>query len=495
MARRNESARARQKAAKKSQVRRQPKPKKEPTRSHAQQKKLAAMRKKKRAAIKQLKANPDFRERTNFPLPPVEEIERRLRSVLTPGTFAARLQNLKKKTDEHGKQIKLRDRILTLPIMTVLVVSLVWRQIPSLAEALRLIAREGLWDFAAFSVSKQALSKRLQTIPAEIFAQIYEEALERLRQSSEGATEPEPPAELKGLHGRFTALWLADGSTLEALRRKLKELREDKTPLGGKMMSVVDALTRRPVRTWYTSNAKANDKTFCQQVLDALPVGGLIGLDAGWFSFPFFDQMTDAGKFFVTRWRAKTAYRVVEVLGQGSHFRDEIIEVGQYRSNPCRHRLRRVSVLWGRTWYHYLTNVLDPEKLSAREVCAFYRVRWRVEEAFLLTKRLLGLSYLWVGDRNGVEIQLYATWLFYAVLSDLCVQVAVAIRKPLEKISVEMVFRSLYHFSRAIDMGQKPELIPFLVQNAKLFGLVKAERKRHKEKEMTLLEIWGDPIS
>lgn len=495
MARRNENARARQKAAKKNQIRRQPKPKKQPTRSQPQQKKLTDKRKKKRATIKQLKANPDFRERTNFPLPPVEEIERLLRSVLTPGTFAARLQDLKNKTDEHGKLIKLRDRVLTLPIMTVLVVSLVWRQIPTLAEALRVIAREGLWDFAAFKVSRQALSERLRAIPAEIFAQIYEEALERLQQSSERAPEPEPPAELKTLRERFTVLWLADGSTLEALRRKLKELRETRNPLGGKMMSVVDALTRRPVRTWYTSKAKANDKTFCSQVLEALPVGGLIGLDAGWFSFPFFDQMTDAGKFFVTRWRAKTAYKVVEVLGQGSHFRDEIIEVGQYRSNPCRHRLRLVSVLWGGTWYRYLTNVLDPKKLSAREVCAFYRGRWRVEEAFLLTKRLLGLSYLWVGDRNGVEIQLYATWIFYAVLSELCVQVATALSKPLERISVEMVFRSLYHFSRAIDMGEKPELIPFLVQHAKLFGLVKAERKRHKEKEMTLLEIWGGSLS
>lgn len=491
MASRKDSARARQKAAKKSQVHRQPKPKKNTSRTQAQQKKLTLKRRRKRASLKQLKANPDFRERTNFPLPPVEEIERRLRSLLTPGTFATRL--LKRKTDQNGKLIKLRDRILTLPVMAVLVVSLVWRQIPSLSEALRVIAREGLWDFAAFTVSKQALSQRLQAIPAELFGQMYEEAIDRLQKSSESQAQPEPPAELKGLRERFTAIWLADGSTLEALRRKLKELRETKTPLGGKMMSVVDGLTRRPVRTWYTTEAKANDKTFCQRVLDALPVGGLIGLDAGWFSFPFFDQMTEASKFFVTRWREKTAYRVVAVLSAGSHFRDEIIEVGQYRSNPCRHRLRRVSVLWDTTWYHYLTNVLDPQKLSAREVCAFYRRRWRVEEAFLLTKRLLGLSYLWVGDRNGVEIQLYATWLFYAVLSDLCVQVAVALMEPLEKISVEMVFRSLYHFSRAIEMGENPELIPFLVRNSKLFGLVKAERKRHKEKEKILLEIWGDP--
>jgi hypothetical protein len=37
----------------------------------------------------------------------------------------------------------------------------------------------------------------------------------------------------------FTALWIADGSTLEALRRKLKVLKDQTTALGGKMMMVV----------------------------------------------------------------------------------------------------------------------------------------------------------------------------------------------------------------------------------------------------------------
>ena len=163
-------------------------------------------------------------------------------------------------------------------------------------------------------------------------------------------------------------------------------------------------------------------------------------LDLGWFSFEFFDHLTQAGKYFVTRQREKTAYRVVEVLGASSHWRDEIIEMGMHRANPCRHRVRQVSVLWGTTWHRYLTNVLEAEQLSPREVAQLYRQRWRIEEAFLLTKRLLGLSYLWVGDRNGVEIQLYATWLFYAVLSDLCREVAEALGEPLEQISVEMVF-------------------------------------------------------
>lgn len=80
-----------------------------------------------------------------------------------------------------------------------------------------------------------------------------------------------------------------------------------------------------------------------------------------------------------------------------SKYRDEIIELGQYRSNPCQYPLRLVSVLWGKTWYYYLTNVLEPEQLSAHQVCELYRRRWQIEEAFLLTKRLLGLAYLWVG--------------------------------------------------------------------------------------------------
>jgi hypothetical protein len=185
----------------------------------------------------------------------------------------------------------------------------------------------------------------------------------------------------------------------------------------------------------------------------------------GFFSFVWFDAFTDAGKWFVTRLRQKTAYKVVRVLSQGQHYRDEIIDMGQYRSNPCIHPVRFVSVRWSNTWYTYITNVLDPGPLSPQQVCDLYRRRWRIadalwsgsptmeayqsEDAFLLTKRLLGLAYLWVAGSNGVQIQIYATWIFYLVLIDLCSEVAVALRQPLEQISVEMVFRSLYHFSRA----------------------------------------------
>jgi hypothetical protein len=46
-----------------------------------------------------------------------------------------------------------------------------------------------------------------------------------------------------------------------------------------------------------------------------------------------------------------------------------------------------------------------------------------------------------------VQIQIFATWIFYAVLNDLSSQVAVALNQPKERISVEMVFPGLYHDS------------------------------------------------
>lgn len=195
----------------------------------------------------------------------------------------------------------------------------------------------------------------------------------------------------------------------------------------------------------------------------------------------------------MTRLREKTVYHTMSVLSQGPRYRDEIIRAGAGWGCLCQHPLRLVSILWDQTWYRYLTNVLDPERLSARQVGELYRRRWRIEEAFLLTKRLLGLSYLWVGGGNGVQIQIYATWIFYAVLVDVCQQVALALGQPQDRISVEMVYRSFYHFSRACDRDPTTQLIPFLVAHAKLFGLVKAITQRQRLIQQQLEAIWAPP--
>jgi len=319
--------------------------------------------------------------------------------------------------------------------------------------------------------------------------QLFEEVCARLK--------VQPPADLPGqqawapVRQHFPLIALVDGTTLEALRKKTQALRVvEGVVLAGRIMVMVEAFSVRPLWQLYTEEEAANDKRFATQILAVLPEGGLLIFDLGFFSFLWFDDFTEQKKFFVTRMRQKTVYRTLQVLSQGPNFRDEIIKLGQYRSNPCRHPLPMVSVLWWGQWYRYLTNVLDPELLSDRQVCELYRRRWRLEDAFLLTKRVLDLAYLWKISPNGVQLQIYATLIFYAVLLSICQQVAQALSQPLERVSVEMVFRAFYHYSQAVQRGESDDLVQFLVAHAALLGLVKRWRKRHRERQQLEQMIW-----
>jgi hypothetical protein len=124
-------------------------------------------------------------------------------------------------------------------------------------------------------------------------------------------------------------------------------------------------------------------------------------------------------------------------------------------------------------WYQYLTNELDPSLLPAPYVAALYGHRWRLEDAFNTVKRLLGLAYFWTGSQNGVELQLWATWMVYLVIVDLSDAVAEALHQPLLAISMEMVYRGLYHFGQALAKGLAHDPVAYLVRHAKLLGIVK----------------------
>jgi hypothetical protein len=294
----------------------------------------------------------------------------------------------------------------------------------------------------------------------------------------------------------FRTIWIADGSTLDALKKTVAELREHVgCVLGGTMLMVVEAFTHVPVTVFSTAEAEANDTTYADRLVALLPVGGVLIVDLGFFSVVVFDQLTEAWKYVVTRLRSNTAYRVVRVLSQGPRSRDEIIQLGLYQSTPCQHPVRLISVVWNQTWYRSATNVLDPTRLSAQQVCTLSRRRWRIEDAVLLTKRLLGLASLWVGGTNGVEIQRSATWIVSAVLTDLCHQVAQTLGQPLDRISVEMVVRGCSHVSQAVQRGDKRSLVTVLVDHARLLGGVKAIRTRHTHIQTQQQEMWGTTLS
>ena len=101
--------------------------------------------------------------------------------------------------------------------------------------------------------------------------------------------------------------------------------------------------------------------------------------------------------------------------------------------------LSLIEVRSGKTWHSYLTSVLDPTILPPYVVADLYRRRWRIEDAFNTVKRLLGLSYLWTGSINGIQLQIWGTWLFNAVLLDLGDAVADELSLTFYRISLQMI--------------------------------------------------------
>jgi len=224
-------------------------------------------------------------------------------------------------------------------------------------------------------------------------------------------------------------------------------------------------------------------------------------------------------------------------------FRGAIVWIGDTDKGTYQ-QVRLIRVLFHGKWYAYLTNELDAERLPVHMAVDLYRQRWRIEDAFLITKSLqvallgaMGLSYFFSGANNAVSLQVWATWILYAVLVDLTESGRSRPRGPFEGLghmvaeaqaplrgraarsrgwgvarpfadiskvallgTMEMVFRALPFFVRALHRGEtesgpsRPrgpfeglghDLLTFLVTHYKLYGLIKRKRSTTPQKEAT----------
>jgi Transposase DDE domain len=407
------------------------------------------------------------RDRSKRPVaaPPDPEVVARLTDLIHPATLAQL---------DHFRQLGLRERLLTLPVMVALVLTMIWRQIGSVCELVRLLNTEGFLWCSPVPASQQALSQRLLTFPATLFQRVLEAVLPTMHARFQERQRPLPRA-LAWAQERYTHLLAVDGSTLDALLRKAGLLRDLPTqPLAGRMFALLDLRSRLPTKLWYDADPKAHDQRHWETILAALTAGMLLVLDAGYTNFGRFLQLTQAKVTWITRAKSNLAYEVERCLGKTDRVQDAVVVIGQ---GAQRQRVRLVQVLVRGQWYRYLTNELDAERLPALYVAALYAHRWGIEEAYATVKRLLGLAYFWVGSQNGVELQVWATWLLYAVLVDLTEGVAERLRQPFGAVSLEMVYRSLYYFTQAYHRGETTDPIDYLASHAKLLGIVKRKRK------------------
>src|SRR5471030_1323815 len=222
-------------------------------------------------------------------------VAQRLSDLVQPFTFSQ---------VAHFHDLGLRERTLTLPVMVALVLSMIWRQIGSVSTLLHLLNEEGFLWTAPVQVSEQALSQRLRVFPAVLFRDVFLTLVPTLRERAQARQRP-LSRELAWAQAHFSAVLSADGSTLDALIRKVGLLQDrPDTPLAGRMTALLDLCLRLPRQIWYEEEAAAHDQRHWPQILAAVPAGALLIVDLGYTNFTLFAQLTLAQTTFMTR--AKT---------------------------------------------------------------------------------------------------------------------------------------------------------------------------------------------
>jgi hypothetical protein len=397
--------------------------------------------------------------------PTDEQIRERIQDIVHPATLAQ---------VSYFHRLGLRERTLSFVVMVAFVLEMVWRQIGSVNALARMVQKEAvLWEQPR-KVSQQALSQRLTSLPSELFLRVLLEILPKAQERWMRRERP-VPAELQWAAERYRAVLAVDGSTLDALIRKLGLLQDlPENPLAGRMTALLDLCTRLPEKIWYESNPKAHDQHFWEGILSVLKAGSLLIFDKGYLNFAIFAQLSQTNVKFITRAKTNLVSTVERSLIRSAAVHDAVVWIG---AEETRQQVRLIEVLYRGKWYRYLTNELDENKLPTAYVVALYWQRWRIEDAYAIVKRLLGLAYFWCGAQNAVEIQLWATWLLYVVLVDLTDAIAEVLHQPFSAISMEMVYRSLYFFTNAHQRGETDDVVAYLANEAKFFGILKRKRK------------------
>jgi hypothetical protein len=309
----------------------------------------------------------------------------------------------------------------------------------------RCLATHALGRFAPVSVSDSALVQRLQQAGYEPLQSLFSQLGTWLR------TFLAPPAcELAPFASHIIAL---DETKLDAVVRRLPWQRQhrkgDPALLAGKLAALFDIRQQRWLRLQYVSDALRNCKLDVLALLQDLPWHSLLLFDLGYFSFPYFDYLSERGLYWISRYREKTRYQLLHVYYQQGVILDAVVWLGSAHGPRAGRPVRLVRFGDGQRLRMYLTNVLDPLVLPMGDMARLYARRWDIELAFLTIKELFGLHHWWSSQRPLILQQIALALLLAQVLQALRLHLAAqAGRDPFE-VSLPLLVKHLPHLLRA----------------------------------------------
>jgi hypothetical protein len=336
----------------------------------------------------------------------------------------------------------------------------------------RLLSASGLWDLPRYAVKDDAVYLRLKDAGRDTFQTLFVQVTAVLRQRL-GPVSP-----LSATLAAFAkGVYALDGMTLDKVSKRLPALRgHDDAVLPGKIAAVFDVRAQLWRTLTFVEDARANDKTTARELLAGLAAGSLLLADLGYFAFKWFDDLTDQGYFWVSRLRAKTSYVPIHVFYQGAGVLDALVWLGKHRADRAAHAVRLVQITrQGKTWA-YLTNVLEPQRLSLADISQLYAQRWDIERMFNLVKTHLQLHWLWSSQVNVVIHQVYAVFTVAQIILGLRAEIAVRAQADVEEVSLDLMIRWLPRFAQN---GQDP--VQQIVERGRFAKIIRPPTRTKRE--------------
>jgi len=359
-----------------------------------------------------------------------------------------------------------RPRVLPALCLWAGLLTCVARGFGSQADLWRLLTQQGLWDYPRFPVTDQAIYNRLAaagTAPLEaLFAQLTALLAARLAPLAE--TDLAPFA---------TDVVALDESDLDRMARLLPALpARDAGLLAGALAGVFDLRLQQWRRVAYRTDAAQNEKVAARAMVAGLAPGTLIVADLGYFGFAWFDGLTDAGYWWLSRLRAGTSYDVIHTYYQDDETFDGLVWLGKHRADRAKHAVRLVQFRVGEHLHAYLTNVRDPHLFPMAEVARVYGRRWDFELAIKLVKRELGLHLVWSTKPTVIAQQLWAALCIAQTLHALRFEVARRAAVDVFDVSLPLLVRWMPRFAA---QGEDP--VAIFVERGRAAGFIRPSRR------------------
>lgn len=232
----------------------------------------------------------------------------------------------------------------------------------------------------------------------------------------------------------------------QSRQAQAQRAREKKADSPQMTLTLVHHLTLRLPWDWRLGRSDTSERQQLLEMIPQLPSDALVAADCGFVGYEFWSALLDSGRPFVIRVGGNV--RLLKKLGLPRETGGTVYlwpdKAAKRKQPPL--MLRLVEVHDGHQSWYLVTSVLNPKKLSDKQVAQIYQYRWRVELFFRHLKQTFGCGKL--RSHKGEHAACEAEWSLLGLWTML---LHARLQWPQENQGRLSVARVLHAFAQAID--------------------------------------------